>query len=340
MKKWHPELAPIAVCRIVIAHFLVAWTILGTGLSTASALQIQTNEKIVAIGDIHGDAHALIQVLEETKLINKKGQWTGGQTLLVLVGDILDRGQNSRMALDTIMRLEDEAKKAGGQVITLLGNHEAMVLSGDYRYFTLKDAENYFDFKKTSKDKPKDILRQAFSADSIYGQWIASLPTMAIINDLLFVHAGVEKWLIKYDTLEINSMVTDWMQHYIGAKSKPKRKTNWVIDDRGPLWTRKAANGHIPPASLKSWLDQLGIRSVVVGHTLTTKLEPQLSHPVYGDRFVMIDSALSSAYGVQKKLFAVEWTDEVPRVVSFKRRPHPNGVDCRDLLYKRKNTVE
>src|SRR4249920_2247602 len=60
--------------------------------------------------------------------------WRGGASHLVSLGDLIDRGPGSRQVLDLLMRLEQEAQKAGGAVHVLLGNHEVMNLVGDLRY--------------------------------------------------------------------------------------------------------------------------------------------------------------------------------------------------------------
>src|SRR5256885_1640875 len=85
-------------------------------------------ERVVAVGDIHGDADQLVAVLRSASLIDDKGAWSGGKAHLVQTGDILDRGPDSRRAMDILMRLEIEATKAGGAVHALIGNHEAMNL--------------------------------------------------------------------------------------------------------------------------------------------------------------------------------------------------------------------
>jgi metallophosphoesterase superfamily enzyme len=91
-------------------------------------------ERVVAISDIHGAYEAMAQTLQSATVIDDALSWSGGRTHLVIVGDILDRGPESRRAMDLLMRLEDEAGKAGGSVHVLIGNHEAMNLSGDLRY--------------------------------------------------------------------------------------------------------------------------------------------------------------------------------------------------------------
>ncbi len=87
-------------------------------------------EKIVAVGDIHGDYKAFIKILKGTGLIDKKLSWIGGKTHLVQIGDVLDRGDYPREIFDLMMRLEKEAEEAGGKLHMLIGNHEELNITG------------------------------------------------------------------------------------------------------------------------------------------------------------------------------------------------------------------
>ena len=90
--------------------------------------------RIVAVGDVHGDATTFAAILRHAGLIDGRGRWTGGRAVLVQTGDYLDRGPDVRRVVDLLMALEKDARKAGGQAIVLLGNHEAMNAMGDLRY--------------------------------------------------------------------------------------------------------------------------------------------------------------------------------------------------------------
>ena len=48
--------------------------------------------RIIAIGDLHGDLSALIHALRKAKVIGPRGEWIGKDTVVVQVGDVLDRG--------------------------------------------------------------------------------------------------------------------------------------------------------------------------------------------------------------------------------------------------------
>ncbi|KAJ9521504.1 hypothetical protein QJQ45_008801 [Haematococcus lacustris] len=68
--------------------------------------------------------------------------WAGGRSSLVQTGDIVDRGPDSLAALHLFHRLKAEASAAGGDVVTLLGNHELMLLQGDTRYFNPSELQH------------------------------------------------------------------------------------------------------------------------------------------------------------------------------------------------------
>ena len=89
-------------------------------------------EKIIAIGDLHGDYDHFILILKNPKvgLVDENLHWSGGKAHLVQTGDIMDRGDRAKEILDLLIRLEKEAEAAGGKVHVLLGNHEEATITG------------------------------------------------------------------------------------------------------------------------------------------------------------------------------------------------------------------
>src|SRR5210317_2365293 len=113
--------------------------LLAPGMANAGAKKIDDYhwtgvDRVVAIGDLHGDYGQYIRVMESAGLIDKRGKWSGGQTHLVQTGDITDRGADSRKIIDHLVKLSKQAKKKGGYVHLLIGNHETMNVIGDLRY--------------------------------------------------------------------------------------------------------------------------------------------------------------------------------------------------------------
>jgi len=74
-----------------------------------------------------------VSILQAAQVVDAQLRWVGGMTLLVSLGDLLDRAPQSLKAMDLLMRLQEEARSSGGYVHVLLGNHEVMNLTGDLR---------------------------------------------------------------------------------------------------------------------------------------------------------------------------------------------------------------
>ena len=107
--------------------------------------------RLVAIGDIHGAYDEFTQILRRAVLVDQQLKWSGGRTVLVQTGDYTDRGTDVRKVMDLLMRLEREARSAGGQVVTLLGNHEVMNLIGDWRDVTPEICATFGDAKSEER---------------------------------------------------------------------------------------------------------------------------------------------------------------------------------------------
>ena len=140
--------------------------------------------RVVAIGDVHGAFDQFVEILQTTGLIDAKQQWVGGTTILVQTGDVFDRGGKVREALDLLMRLEDEAKRAGGRVESLLGNHEAMNLLHEFRdvspavYASFADARSESRRQRAFDDYVRLVKRRATPGEAAPGRdaWLASAP--------------------------------------------------------------------------------------------------------------------------------------------------------------------
>ncbi|UCG72388.1 MAG: metallophosphoesterase [Chromatiales bacterium] len=177
-------------------------------------------DSVVAVADIHGDYDAFVTVLRQAKVVDDDLEWTGGAAHLVVVGDVLDRGPDSRRVLDLLMRLEPLAAAAGGRVHMTLGNHEVMNLTGDLRYvsreeFMAFEADDPEDEREQLFDRfvaehpeiadpavarnefesryPPGFLahRAAFAPDGVYGAWLLERPLLIVINETAFVHGGL-----------------------------------------------------------------------------------------------------------------------------------------------------
>ncbi len=108
-------------------------------------------DRIVVIPDVHGAFTELKKLLVASGVINDALVWIGGKTHLVSLGDLLDRGADSRQVMDLLIRLQQEAALQGGQVHVVAGNHEIMNLMGDLRYVSVGEFAAFFGSKSVAE---------------------------------------------------------------------------------------------------------------------------------------------------------------------------------------------
>ena len=234
-------------------------------------------ERIVAIGDVHGDYQQFLAVLKLAGLIDDTAHWTGGRTHLVQTGDVLDRGAESYRILELLMQLEKQAEAAGGKVHFLIGNHEAMVLTGNYRYVNPAEIQSL-----GGQEAYEQVMDPV---QGTYGRWIRRHNAIIVINDILFVHGGLSEAYAKKSLAAVNRRI----QREIAG-----RRGGMSSDSDGPLWYRGLALKL--EAEIKDHVDALcrhyAIQHLVVGHTVTKdRITSRL-----GGRIIMIDVGMSRAY--------------------------------------------
>jgi len=134
--------------------------------------EILKRPRLVAQGDIHGALDEFIINLQQAKLVDSKLNWIGGNNILVQMGDVIDRGLKSRESVEFLRRLQEEARKADGEVVRLLGNHELMLLQGDYRY------ANFENPQELANDLRTEIIEGRIKAAYVF-------------ENRLFIHGGM-----------------------------------------------------------------------------------------------------------------------------------------------------
>jgi hypothetical protein len=285
-------------------------TVTGPGTRAQSepvspSCNIQTTERIVAVGDVHGAFDSFVAILREAKLIDDRRRWTGGRAILVQTGDVLDRGPDSKQAIDLLRSLERDAARAGGQVHALLGNHEVMRLSSDRRYVSAGEydafrtadshdlqqralefltAENAkranaagtpFDARQFEtvflKANPPGAveLQVAFGPNGEYGRWVRARDLMVKINGIVFLHGGLTPAVAALGCTAINARARAELKDQPPGPKVPDALTTGTS---GPLWYRgliddRAAPGPVDAAAVDAVLKAIDARAIVVGHT-------------------------------------------------------------------------
>ena len=221
MRHVAPDFRPYGLPAPIRAGAAALAAIIAVGTLNAAVVVPQSpgGQRIVAIGDIHGAGPGLAQILRAAGLIDGQRKWSGGTTRLVQTGDILDRGVDMREALDLLMRLEGEARRAGGRVDVLFGNHEGMNVLRDFRDVSPRLFEAFSDSRSDERQRkafethttiarrtgatldrdawmkmhPRGSIEytDAFGPSGTYGRWIRSRKAVLQIGDTIFMHAGL-----------------------------------------------------------------------------------------------------------------------------------------------------
>ncbi len=231
-------------CTILCCALLWSAPISAAAAQAAADWRFSGVERVVAFADVHGAFRTLIELLVETGLVDRELSWQGGSAHAVSLGDLLDRGPDSRRVMDLLMRLQAEARAAGGRMHVVAGNHELMNMIGDLRYVSPQEFAAFADeepegaraaalrlFVAQNEPFESDAAlqqaflerypagyfghRQAFSAQGRYGQWILSLPALITINDTAYVHGGLPPIVAELGLEGINDRFRSALGEYL-----------------------------------------------------------------------------------------------------------------------------
>jgi serine/threonine protein phosphatase 1 len=197
------------------------------------------------IGDIHGELGQLRALLGKLPLVTREDS-------VVFLGDYVDRGPQSREVVEVVRGLD---RDIGCKVVCLRGNHEdawLRVIDSGWPEFvfppgngcrsTLRSYAGAEAFDEMSKEIFESLFSGKFFPDDVVA-WFRALPFWYEDEHAIYVHAGLPP---------------DGDGGFLHPSEAPEPKAL--------LWTR----------STDFFRNHSGKR-VVVGHTATTELPPELS---------------------------------------------------------------
>uniref|UniRef100_A0A7S0I1J4 Calcineurin-like phosphoesterase domain-containing protein n=1 Tax=Hanusia phi TaxID=3032 RepID=A0A7S0I1J4_9CRYP len=238
--------------------------------------------RIVALGDIHGDVRALATSLRMSDLIDERGNWVGKDSMLVQLGDVLDRGPNDYFCMRLLIKLQKQAREAGGDVICLLGNHEVMNAQLDFRYVDPAawlgwELEDEGKGKSAQDADPLEIhalpkymhgrINALRRGHGTLSKTLSTWPVCVVVGDTVFCHGGLMPEAVVYGLQRLNDETSNWL-----AGEDSMRP--WLLDcnpQYSPIWHRAFATANtVDPFTLSAadcTMRLLHVSRMVIGHT-------------------------------------------------------------------------
>lgn len=199
--------------------------------------KLKMHQRIIAVGDVHGDLSALISLLVAAKVMAipetmeealTNPRWIGRDTILVQMGDILDRGPNELACMRLLSNLSRQALQNDGKVVCLYGNHEVLNAVGLFQY---ADPSGNLEFEMTVG---KTLDNERYNSNRWRIQYAGNEPcrwttfepggllvpnvlenfkVAAQIGRNVFVHAGLTReHLLSMGGIEgMNRQATEWI---------------------------------------------------------------------------------------------------------------------------------
>lgn len=224
--------------------------------------------KLMVVSDPHGNLDCFVSILRAGGVMDENYRWKFGKNQLVVIGDVFDRGKDVLPIFWLIYKLEQEAEEVGGCVSFLLGNHEEMVLRGNYRYMKSKYAR--------LADTLHLAYRQLWQENSELGGWLRTRNLIQVVGDNLFVHAGLSNELLqrKESVEDLNKVAGENLSLGKEERLSASPVSAFVFDTKfGPFWYRgmvKSADKYFPVESreVKCLLEKFDVSRIIVGHTV------------------------------------------------------------------------
>jgi serine/threonine protein phosphatase 1 len=172
---------------------------------------VAPGERVYAVGDVHGRADLLAAMLLRIAA-DEAGRRDGRRPRLVLLGDYIDRGEQSRAVLEMLAALP--GRLPGWRVSRLRGNHEAALLdfladpwrgAGWLRFGGLQTLASYgiaapgLGAGEAALERTRAALEAALGP---HRALLAGLPLAARSGAVVFAHAGLDPALPPDDQTE------------------------------------------------------------------------------------------------------------------------------------------
>lgn len=261
--------------------------------------------RVIAIGDIHGDYDAFLVVLMKAKIIDKDIKWICGDAHVVQIGDILDRKPRTLGAKDEdsefkilslILKLQLESRQHNGGFHPVIGNHELMNILGMFDYVSPMGLLHF---------GGEAQRREYFRIGNTFSKYLACGWNPVIqIGKFLFCHGGITQAIsAKYSINDINMIMRDTL-YGNSLHISHDYFYDLFMGPNSVLWNRTFSSdissqhsNQLAEKNLNKVLEKYKVDHMVVGHT------PQENgiQKRFGGKVLCIDTGMSEAFGTKKR---------------------------------------
>ncbi|HEY0133044.1 MAG TPA: hypothetical protein VGB85_03155 [Nannocystis sp.] len=174
--------------------------------------------RVVALGGLDGNLAATKAALKAAGAIDDAGNWTGGDLVVVQLGNQLGPGKDEQAVLRLLDTLAGQASQAGGALYRLAGANEILNVALTFDGVSAQGFKDYAGEKVNAEDpridglpKPQRGRATAFAAGGSMAKKLAEQKLVLIVGDTVFAHAGVLEDHVKYGLDIINTEGKKWM---------------------------------------------------------------------------------------------------------------------------------
>ncbi len=261
---------------------------------------------IFAIGDIHGLYDPLKVLADYIHQVASQGEKI---TAIVFLGDYIDCGPSSREVVDLVLEM-----KKGFPVVTLLGNHEEMLLSFYHKTFDYVRSGNFW----MSYNGGLQTVRSFYPESLLFS------------NKKTLKGKSVAEKLVYDDVLKLEPKYEDFLNGLQCSYQVSLTKSGQAVD---LLFTHSVPNPRFPLQSQTSITDWKGLRAFIAeqGCEIDETLiwNRQLLTAPLEENLTVIHGHTPTRYYIQMKRFLRQWEDtaSAPYVVRDKKKQKLIQID-------------